>query len=746
MYEYESPDGSRHLIDHNNLLDFEPLDFETTVDGSGIRVDRIVDQGTVKYPDEWMLYFPDGTRAHFLPESGTAGQYRVDKLWGPERIDTADAPWVEVAYDVGTNSRCILSITDRLGRQITFTNAGGRTTRIDLPSANGTVSYSFEYDGPLTLEPPDDPCCSPALDPVADLHLLRRVRLPRADSPVDPALDRTPILAYDYYTSPAAAENHGLLRRRYLPMEAHELTGQPPAPDPGSDPHVEYLYGHKMYRKMRHSSSIQDWVLGSFDALVVTEKRLHPEEGAPHVWTWDRTHDGLGNPVTVDAHDPDGNSSYYEYLTDSSPNWKDGLPSKILSYAGPKAGPRTLLSSETREYRIGYFYEDGYGLRQVQGIDVQKRTVSREGLSVVTHRLGFDDYGRPSDVIVESPGRGLYRRVRTTWSASPGPDDPWFLGGWSRRQMFDELGRAFATEDAAFSANGRLLDTWARVNADGSPAAGNIDIHTEHEYDVDTATGGYGWGLLKKTRVSGADGGHPYESAFDYQDDTYLARVQPLDAGDSIGTLLAPFYSTNRDVEKFTGLPLRTLDPNDEVPGSAGAPGHAGAEESTFAYDTTYSWDDLGRLTAVRPPGAAATTISYPSLWETRVEQCVSPSDCRGNLFRHDRLGRLVGEWASDKDGNLNGRVTEYDWANRVTRQSEWFSCAQPSSQPCDPTQQTLAWTAFDYDGRRGAGPPGPALEGHRAGRGGGHVHPRRPGAHGEGQRGWAGCGDPLDL
>lgn len=691
-WEYESPDGARHRID---LAGGNGP--EMTVDGTYI----LSEEGG----GDWTLRFPDGTVGEFGSQVYFNGlvYHRLERLWGPEKIDASDPPWITVTYDTGENAACIATVTDALGRQIVFTNANGRTTAIDMPTVNGAATYSFTYGGPFDLDAPDDPT-NPnhwiGMDPVPGVYLLQEIRLPRADSPIDPNLDRTPVLEFRYYLDEAYPEaNHGLLRERYLPMELHELVeGEP---DPLTDPHYTYLYDYNEYQKPTWDGVFDRWSTGYFDALILVEKQLVNLDAVPPTWSWDRDHNPQGAPVEVRSLDPDGNCTRYSYHDDSPSGneWMNGLPQATETYAGACGDEHEGVTRESWVYSVGH-YDPVLGRIQ----DIEKRTISktREGVVVITNRLALDDFGRPSDVITQGEG-GLFRRVHTDWD-TPDPEsgDPWVLVAWTRRRVYDELGRPFSAEEASFSSTGRLLDHWSLVNPDGTPTPGK-DVHTANVYDVDSS--GYGWGLLLQTTTTGGDGGHPYIESFEYQANTYLARQRYEDSGDPYAELSSGWFSKNQDWDILTGLPLRVMDPSDEPPGSAGVPGHPGADENTFVLDTSYEWDDLGRPVRIHKAGVAPIEVSYPSLWEAVVRQCVSePSDCQTIVLKYDRIGRPTEEWASDKNGNLNGRRTLYDrWSDRVSSRSEWFSCSPPSSSPCDPLTMSLDEVLFDYNRPDGA-------------------------------------------
>lgn len=673
-FGYLSSDGAMHPIGSQNAEGYG-----VTTDGTFIRAKR---EGPPDYyPTGWTLTFPDATIAVFEEDpDADPWSFRLKEYRSPEETPGGQpAYWVRVHYStdpvggVGT-WRCIAYIEDSTGRTITFTNVaddqGGHTTKItqpvfDVPPLDATpptADWWFYYDTDQTLTSPD---------PLSGVVEDERFLLSTVTFPANPAV----LYEFDYTDPVTGVVTDGMLRRRYVPWD-------------GTVPERSYY----QYAYEDHEFDVREWVGDRYDyrthyTRVVNGKLLYldlpaPEQDETRTWSWAREYDGTtygSNPVRVDATDPEGHVTVYKFhgspyaagATDDGTyaTWQTGLPRRTEYPLG---------QVEIQEYDSEWLCPLGACFEYPQVTESWSKRQAESGAEwVVKWRLGLDDYGHASDVVVYGEEPGLYRRTHTDWTVNTDTEeqDAWFIHGWSSKFSYDEEGKALSGQQAVFDPTGLLLESRALANPAGGAQAD--DVVSTNTYDVTK-------GLLMSTTRSGGDGGSSYTATFEYQADvadqeTYLARSRS-------GTL--DWYSGNRDVDWATGLTRRAIDPNDELPGSGVEPGHLEATEQTFALDTTYEWDAMGRLTAIKPPGVAPTLIYYDSLYQTRVEQCKAVGECRKSIYTYDTLRRLVKEERLRRDGGYDTRKTTYDWAGRLVEQTEWL----PPNWTTEPT------TYYSYD------------------------------------------------
>ncbi len=663
IYRYQTPDGADHFFCTSELPDC-PVDGDTTVDASSIKVDHFQADEFIAYPGNGTKVILDH-RVDYVREDG-AGWYatRVETIAQDESgVDPVPKQRIEIQYE--SNSPKILNILHFQGNQaesearrieFTYSSDGGRkTTIIHFPWIGGAEA---EYQ--LITESAD------LVDPTQSdnttyykrgKNLLKEIILPE--------LSGTEKHTFSY------TEN-GLVYSWRIPTGA------------------EMKYHYMLYQTSKRRPYHMSMYLKTLTADGVTYRWSYTRFGEGVIKSdqdWYLQQQGKlfrgSNPYFVKVLDPFDNLTTYSFHytpfnTGDCDNygcrssWDDGTLYQVNSYAGDAIDGGRLVRQMNYEYTDDNHVsllrnaESGipsanrlyYNVRQKQVETVSPGGTSPGGKS----RTVYDGwtYGpvKKAKEIRTYDGLELYRTTYIDQVPSAS-----FHDTYNYSELLDNSGTVLSRTDARFDADG-LVCSVRRTGAGVTPLTGCDDdslqlapgdVATINTYDPAT-------GDRIGITVKGGDDGAAFKEVY-VRNRGVLESAQYDDPG--IGWL-----AMDRTVDD-SGMILSSRDP-------------AGVE-------VEYRWDSLGRLTEILPtPPEVPTEITYVDLHETRVRQEIDADNFIESSFLYDDLGRITEERKRSIIGTYDFRRTEYDIDGQITRQSEW--AAEGTAD------EDLSWTEYEYE------------------------------------------------
>jgi RHS repeat-associated protein len=715
---YESSDGAQHPIMFNTSTGGDMVDpaqrlyFHGTTDSTYIRVEPLAGttpiavnlgpaysaQPTPSLSDltSWRLYMGNGEVHTFGwkfetvdSSHGADDDFQGWYLSSIEKWDSAGhaVGRIQVTYAGESDAalaHCIARIEflapDSTGvlvvrRTITFENSstvngvtveGGYTMGITFPAVQGqnpaSATYSFHYSGPksLTFNPPGITWSTT----FSDQFLLSAIRYP---FPTAAHRDAYP-MSFQYDEDPNDDDGvSGDLKRRTLPTGAI----------------IEYVYSTYVYTVPGTSQSV--WL------REVATKNIYldgPNDTIPEgTWTYYRFRGGGSHAQYAVVTDPFNNDTVYRFS-------QFGFVTKTETYKGPCTDYYWGTGDRVRTSGMTYTGDASSSVPQHEWTiyhDYQNKLLERK-------RLGFQHFGHfttvreydfqqvpdfpdpnnmilPDSIVPYRQTISSYDELDPNNTSKPNDQERWslwFIHKLDSTLSADGAGTPVRKVSQTYRNDGRVLTS--RLYLDPASSGGNEDLIAESVYDPLTNN-------LERSFTRKAAASTPaFGSRFEYLNNELLVKTRVLDPNQPAASSSQAFWypSTNLVRDQNSGVTVKRIDP-------------AGFEQNS-------EYDTLGRITKTYPandPNEKGTIVSYPSIFETVVEQGDEPTDPNGytrRSYKYDGLGRMVEERRKTESGCEALRRTGYDIMGRVTWTSEWgFDAGCPSTQLATGTQLALA-------------------------------------------------------
>ena len=627
---------------------------------------------------------------------------------------------VQVTYETDLGyGQCVKTITDSVGRTITFTNnllqsgdkRSARTEKIEMPKfgdssdlvPSAIIAYEFEHTYPMVYVPEpryDYESGTVVQDTKRPVVRLDGISLPGG------------IHMSFVYDLGGLYDNQSELLIRTVPMNE---TG-----DSNNLARVRYYYNSYTYYKdfyyqssnggpeTYYAGGVRIGATTSGLSRQIFKKELYLtnpfEEDTSQLtatWQYSRSESYLvTNPskasVRVTAGGLDNETVYYYRSSlnpDNSdegqlpndglaPEWYDGLNYRIEYWEG-REGTGRLLRTEETTYTPD-IWPWTYTKSNVRPVQTITTFNDDGGKQVIRTNSDWDNRGHWRTVSESGYGMTAPRITRTA-----------YVERYGRTDIYDyvevtDANSVLSRSDYQYDTAGRL---WFSINRKTVPSVPESavnpmampgDVVTKLTYDPVTGN---------VTHKDLADGGACADPAGGSCTATYGADYTYGRGGylsTKAFTGLSPtWYAINWERDGNTGLIRNSCDPSGVC--------------------TEYSYDELGRVTFIKPLSSEGseeypTAIYYPggNLHEVYVRQwvnanktnlslaCASGDDCLEAQYFYDDLGRLVETRKRDSLGTMVYQRTQYDALSNVTWRTEWVKL-DAEGFPVDPSGSRYA-------------------------------------------------------
>ena len=604
------------------------------------------------------IEFPDGTRHSFSRASGGSSvPFKLFEI--RDRFENV----VTVSYLTGPE-RWVLTDPHR-SQTITFGGSpswGNKVvTRVDLASAGGTATYTFNYSDTYISRSCDDNDPQTDDNPVT-AHPIDELKASLLSSVVLP--DGSSYTMDSYITAcgaPAGADGPGVLTQLTLPTRGK----------------IGYQYSEWAFvQRLVRQEDVRIWVDGYGLQTAVSSKTAYDAAGN-HLGTWT-----------------------YAATSGTGPNYER----------------RILVTTPLGDQTVNWFVENDnaveYGLpmKKTTG-DGSGRFLSQEiydgpvtsGLKRRSTYLRYDQ-----DAHTTGTAENRNRRVGSQRTTYHDDGDNWAVTDYSN---FDGVGHyRQSTTSGSFAAGNLRSQT---IDYPGLPAGWNpwiLDVFWgNYVSDGSTATqylscfDSYGTGALKRRRFLRLPGAlDPADVLVEYVHDVngnviseryYGGDTNPIPAGDFCAmTLPASTYQIDNTYQygalkttKHIGPGITFYDVDNTLNAATGLP--VTSRDSALVA-TTYEYDTLNRLTWVKPAQDAWTNYVYyraigtgsASVNIRRYPNGSASGPLTDEQVEFDPFGRVYREKRRTPSGIWAKRTTFYNAMGWKTDVSEWQQDGQPQT------------------------------------------------------------------